>query len=212
MAVCEAVFDSAKLDTYPEGAGLYVAAALRPDGTLGLAFYDRLRGNLMVATEGEGGWTTTSVDGQNGDVDTGDKGIGSSLFIDTGDNFHITYVDGLSESLNYVMVAGGTAPGAIEVVDDGLSPADGPHLVGDDSNVFVTQGGEVRVSYQDATAGQLRVARRTAAGTWEVQTIEQEGFAGFFSRQVEVNGGLQVLNWWRVASPVATGDVRLLSP
>ena len=202
-------------DTYPDAVGLYVSAALRPDGGIGIAYYDRVHGNLVVAAKTAQAWVNVIADGQSGDTNTGDMGIGTSLFVDGQGNYHLAYVDGLDEALTYVMVEGGTTPQSPEVIDSGLGTNDGQHLVGDDTNIFFTQGGEVHVSYHDATAGKLRFAVGTpAAGKhdWVIKTIEQEGFAGFFSQQIEHQGSRKILNWWRIASPMSKGDVRFVSP
>ena len=214
-SVCEPVYGSSKLDTYPEALGLYISAALRPDSSVGLAFYDRINGNLLVATKSGESWTTIIADGEVDGVSTGDKGMAASLAIDAQDNFHLAYVDGLAETLSYQMVAAGTTLGAVQIVDDGMGNADGQHLVGDDAHIIISASGEVRISYQDATAGQLRSAVGAPADTpnsWVVKTITQDGFAGAFSRQVEVGGALKILNWWRQASPYAIGDVRMVTP
>jgi hypothetical protein len=213
-AECADVRGANALATYPDATGLYIDAAVRPDGSLGIAFYDRPAGNVVVATRGPDGWLPVIVDGETGGTDSGDKGIGLSLAIDAQDNFHLAYVDGLSEGLNYQMVAAGGTAGTVEVVDNGILE-DGQHLVGDDSHILVTASGEVRISYQDATAGQLRYAVGTPAATaheWTTRAVEQEGFAGFFSQQIDTGGAIQILNWWRTASPEAVGDVRVVAP
>jgi hypothetical protein len=217
---CEVVRTSEDGATYPDAYGLYIASALRPGGELALAFYDRIHGNAVVATRAAGGWTTAIVDGQEGMEDTGDRGIGLSLFVDDQDDFHLSYVDGLSEGLLYLLVQGGSMPGEPEVIDDGLlldgvPSTDGLHLVGDDSNLLVTPGGEVRVSYQDATAGKLRLAVGTPAGgahAWKVQVVEQEGLGGFFSQQIEHAGALKIASFWRSATPATRGNVDVLAP
>ncbi len=202
--------------TYPEAAGLYVSLAQAPNGALGLAFYDRIKGNLWAASNNGGSWTTLLVDGETpAGEDTGDKGIGTALAIDQNGDFHIAYVDGLNESLNYVSLQGGTTPTAVEVIDNGLGFGDGQHVVGDDADIVVTQGGEIHVSFQDATAGTLHYAVGTGqAGqhSWDVRVVQQEGFAGAFSALVNLGGSLKVLNFWRVASPWSEGNVRLLTP
>jgi hypothetical protein len=213
--VCEEI-RSAVPTTYPDAVGGYIGAGITPAGELGLAYYHRPAGNLVVATPNGGSYTTLIVDGENAGADTGDRGIGASLFIDGAGDYHLAYVDGLSESVMYLKVAGGTAPGTAEVVDDGatLNGApfdDGKHIVGDDTNIFVTQSGEVRIAYQDATAGTLRYAVG-GPGQWTVKAVEQEGFAGFFANHVEFEGGTKVVNWWRAATPQTMGEVRLVSP
>jgi hypothetical protein len=218
---CTAEIDASKVDSYPEAVGLYVSISPDPKGTIGIAYYDRIHGNLGVASHASGAWVTQLIDGADGTgKDTGDVGIGASLFIDASNDWHIAYVDGLAESLRYVKLTGGTKASAPEIVDDGLGIngaafADGQHLVGDDANIVVTPSGEVRVSYQDATAGKLHFAVGSLAAdkhTWKVQEIAQENFAGAFSRIVEVDGKLQLVNWWRAGVPNVVGDVAVVSP
>jgi len=218
---CTAVFDDAKLDAYPDAVGDYISMAVDPSGNLGIAYYDRIHGNLAIASRNAGAWSTLVVDGQAPDgTDTSDVGMGASLAIDDLGDWHITYVDGYSESLRYVRVGGGTTPGPIETLDDGLQLGgqpfdDGQHLVGDDSKVTVTGSGEVHVTYQDSTAGKLRYAVGTPGSdthNWDVRAYDQDGFAGAFSGQVDVGGKLQLMNWWRIGGERVAGDVALIAP
>jgi hypothetical protein len=219
---CADVFGDSRLDSYPDVVGAYVSLALGGDGTLGIAYYDRVHGNLAVASQSGGAWATKVVDGQLADgTDTGDVGIGASLFIDGDGAWHLSYVDGWAESLKYARLADPSATPEIETVDDGLTLAgaqfdDGQHLVGDDSRVTVSGAGDVRITYQDATTGTLRYALGTAGGTghtWEVSVVEQEGrFAGAFSSQIEVNGQVELVNWWRTGGETVNGGVAIVSP
>ncbi len=221
-AACSDLIEASKLDTYPDAAGDYVAAAVTAAGDIGLIYYDRIHGNLMQARKANGKWITAILDGQSAApaADTGDVGIGASLFIDTKGDWHVSYIDGNQETLRYLLVKGGTAPQAAEVVDTGLGLGtklfdDGHHIVGDDSNITVTAAGEVHISYQDATSGQLRwaVGATAAAGhTWTVKPIVQDGFAGAFSRQVTASGETKVVNWWRKGAGHPQGDVNLAAP
>ncbi|AGP36894.1 hypothetical protein [Sorangium cellulosum] len=218
---CAEISDGNRTETYPEAIGDYIAMAPDDAGGFGLAFYDRIRGDVVIASRSAGAWETRIVDGAAPDgTDTGDVGMGASLFIDRAGDWHLAYADGRSEGLRYARVKGGEEVEAPEVVDDGLGIegvpfADGQHLVGDDASVFVTAAGEVRISYQDATSGTLRLAIGTKSGdghSWLVQEIEQEGFAGAFSRIVEVDGELLIANWWRVGGQTTKGDVALVAP
>lgn len=219
---CADVYGDTRIDAYPDVVGAYVSMALGADGTLGIAYYDRVHGNVGVAAQSGGSWTTKIVDGQAADgTDTGDVGIGASLFIDGDGAWHLSYVDGWAESLKYARLADGfQAAPEVEVVDDGLTLAgaqfeDGQHLVGDDSKVTVSGGGDVRITYQDATTGKLRYALGTPSGaghTWEVSVVEQDGFAGAFSSQVEVNGQVELVNWWRTGGDTVAGGVSIVSP
>jgi hypothetical protein len=220
-AACSAIRDSSKVDTYPDAVGDYISLAVDPTGSLGIAFYDRIHGNLVVASKATGTWVTQIIDGQAADgTDTGDKGIGASLFIDEKGDWHVSYVDGLSEGLRYAQVTKGTTVKLTTVVDDGLAINgvkfdDGQHLVGDDSSIFVGPSGEVHITYQDATVGKLRHAVGTPSGdmfTWKVTVIEQDGFAGAFSRPFIVDSKLMLANWWRMGGDEPKGDVAILTP
>jgi MYXO-CTERM domain-containing protein len=219
---CVDTYDKSKLDSYPEAVGDYIAAVPDGKGGIGIAYYDRVRGNLGVASKSGGAWTTLIVDGATADgaTDTGDMGIGASLFIDGAGDWHLTYVDGLNENVRYARLTGGTTVAAIEVVDDGLSLdgvkfEDGQHVVGDDSNVLVLPSGEVHVTYQDATSGKLRYAVGAPSGdshTWTVKAVDHEGFGGAFSSQIIVDGAVKLAHWYRVGGQEVRGDVAIQSP
>ncbi len=215
-ATCAEVRLKSALITYPNEVGLYVSMGVGADGVPRIAYYDRPHGNVVVATKSGATWTNVVLDGADGKGnDTGDMGIGLSLAVGDKDDLHLAYVDGLSESLVFRTVQGGTTALARELLDDGLGAKDGHHIVGDDANVFVTPGGELRVSYQDATTGDLVLAIGTGAPgnhEWTRQVVPQDGFAGHFSQQIVVNGDYRIANWWRVGNPLPKGDVRFVSP
>lgn len=218
---CQSIADDKTLFVYPNAFGAYVSMALGPEG-LGIAMYDRIRGNLMALRKRGGAWEATLLDGETGTrigqnptaVDTGDVGVGTSLAIGSDGTWHVSYVNGLAEALMYIRVRGGI-PDKPEVVDRGVGLGDtvfddGKHVVGDDS--FVEVGADARIFYQDATAGTLRVAERSGA-TWKLRVLAQEGrFAGFFP--VRVPNQNLVANFWRRtdrATKTFTGDVSFVS-
>lgn len=220
-AACADIRDASKIDTYPEAAGAYIALATDPAGALGVAFYDRIKGNLVVASKASGSWVSTIIDGQADDgTDNGDVGIGASLFIDEKGDWHISYADGLSEGLKYAQVTKGTTVKLRAIVDDGLTLDgvkfdDGQHIVGDDSSIYVGPSGEIHISYQDASSGTLRHAVGTPTGdqiTWKTSVISQEGFAGAFSHVFISDGKLMIANWWRMGGDEVKGDVNIVSP
>lgn len=215
---CAAVWDSSKIDAYPDAIGDYISLAPDGQGGIGIAYYDRTNGNLMIAAKSGGNWATTLVDGEG--AMGGDSGIGATLSIDTAGDWHLAYVNGYSEALQYVKVTKGTTVGKPEIVDDGLSVAgtafdDGQHLVGDDAHLVVLASGEVHITYQDSTAGALHYAVGSPGSTghlWSVNAPQQDGFAGAFSSIVVANNTTQLMNWWRVGGMSVKGDVRFLNP
>lgn len=219
-ATCSAVRDPASIVTYPDAFGAYVS--FQPGG---IVVYDRVHGNLVALVEKGGKWERKILDGETGSrpqntaIDTGDVGIGASLAI-TGAKWHVSYVNGFDESLRYITMEGDRVS-ASEIVDDGTQVdgrpfPDGKHVVGDDSNIRV-DGDVVRIVYQDATAGTLRLATGTPQGSgrrWTLKTISQPNrFGGFFPAMVP--GGNKIANFWRQtdrASKDIFGDVSILDP
>lgn len=237
-ATCENVMDDTYIDTYPDAAGDYVTMAQGPSG-IGIVVYDRTRGNLVgVSSSNQAGqWTAQILDGQTGSntdpmrVDTGDVGIGASLAITSEGDWHVSYVNGWTESLEYLDVPGGnlTKPLSPEVVDNGTTQdgqpsgmpyPDGQHIIGDDSSVTVDADGAIRIVYQDATNGTLREATGTPgtgnSHTWTAKVLAQQGrFAGFFPHYVPQ--AQAIANWFRATDhtqspPLVTGDVAFVAP
>ncbi len=213
---CTATFTDDWVQAYPESVGLYTSLAEASTG-LALVWYDRTEGNIWGASESGGTWAEPFlIDGYGvGDALIGDSGIGASLAVDASDVWHVTYVDGAEENLRYSRIEGGTVTS--EIVDNGTSDGtmmhdDGRHLIGDDSAVVVTDGGEVRVAYQDATAGRAMFARRGGDGTWTLSIADEGDFTGFFTDQVLVGGTSFVATWWRNDSEDNRGNgVRVVS-
>ena len=214
---CQKIITTDKLDAYPMATGLYIATASLPDGSMGIAYYDRIAGSLDIAQKKGGAWASKTIDGGNPDVPS-DVGIGASLFIDGAGDWHLAYVDGYTEGVKYARVSGEVVK--TEAFDDGLHVGgvafpDGQHIVGDDSSITVDGSGTVHITYQDATNGKLRYATGTpnASGhDWKVKVVDAPNFGGFFSHQVELGGALQLVHWSRKAGDKTEGNVSVVSP
>ena len=214
--------------TYPDVFGDFISLA-QGGGQLGMVLYDRPHGNLVALAEHEGRWTRTIVDGETGSrkdktaLDTGDVGIAASLAIDSSGTWHVSYVNGLDETLRYVTVSNGK-PGKSEIIDDGSAVdgktiTDGKHVVGDDSAIRA-EGDVITVYYQDVTVGTLRrasgatSAKSGATHTWDLRTMQQPNrFGGYFPQIVP--GEDKVANFWEETDHGAlsrSGDVTILSP
>ncbi|MBE7480843.1 MAG: hypothetical protein HS104_12785 [Polyangiaceae bacterium] len=212
---CQKIFAKTYPDAFPEAAGLYVSLAETKSG-LGLVFYDRIHGNLMAARQEGGSWQpATLVAGQgtdaNGPIDTGDVGIGASLFVDAAGDWHVSYVNGFDETVIYTKITGGTTVGTPEVVDDGVVPG-GQAVVGADSSIAVAANGDVVIAYQDATRGKARWATGTASGgthTWTKKDLNVSDFAGGFNKVLPTG---EVMTWWRRAKPRTEGDIAIVKP
>ncbi|WP_394841559.1 hypothetical protein LZC95_31350 [Pendulispora brunnea] len=201
--------------TYPNAIGNYLRIAAGPNG-LGIVAYDRIHARLIGLSKASGVWATSVLD------EGGNPGVGASLVITADGDWHVSYADALRESLRYVRRAPGGDTAQAEVVDDGFGLGvgaprfvDGRHAVGDDSFLRI-DGTRIQVTYQDATAGVLRVATGTpleAGGhTWTVMAVAQPGrFAGFFPSFA----GKGIVNFWRQLDPNVrgiVGDVAWVAP
>jgi hypothetical protein len=215
---CTAALLDPWVEELPPAYGLYTQLA-RTAGGLALVWYDRGRGDLWGASAtGTTFGAPFLIDGyMRGDPTSGDSGLGASLFVDAAGNWHVTYVDGTEEALRYAVVTGGAVT-IRETIDDGATDgtamrwADGKHLVGDDSSVVVTETGEVRVAYQDATAQHTMLARRAVGGTgWTREILDMEGHGGFWIEQEVADATSWVATWWRLEMRSgSTNGVRIL--
>ncbi len=238
---CGTPLASTYIDIYPNAFGDYItmAPASATSNGVGIVVYDRIHGALVQLAKWSGGWQETVLDSETGarapnpgpdggitPAETGDVGVGASLYITATGDWHVSYVNGTTEALQYVMVPSGTMqPGPPEVVDNGFTLAgapfaDGQHIVGDDSFIEVDAMGNVTISYQDATAGTLRVATGTPEGSgglhdWAVLAASQPNkTSGFFSKAIYGTTS-SFANFWRSADQDAgaeLGNVSFVSP
>jgi hypothetical protein len=133
--------------------------------------------------------------------DIGDSGMWASLVVDAADVWHVAYVDGAEEAVRYARVEAGTP--TTELVDDGstdgtMRHSDGRHIVGDDTSIVVTDGGEVRIAYQDATAHRVMFAWRSATETeWSLGVLDDMQETGWWVEQSLVGTTSYVATLWR---------------
>jgi hypothetical protein len=227
VAACTKVAAPGDIHPYPQAVGDYINISPITGG-IGLLVYDRIHGNLLGLTNASGSWVVTILDGETGSraagtaVDTGDDGVGASLFVAQNGDWHASYVDGISETLKYLYIPGGTLLNTLtpQIVDtgynvDGANFTDGMHIIGDDSNVRENSDGSITITYMDATVGTLRLATGSSTpGTWTLHAISQPNeFGGFFPHFEPASAS--IANWWRWADPttqVISGNVAVVTP
>ncbi len=170
---------------HPEGLGLYVHAGRLSDGAPVLAYHDRTLGLLRMAVGSATGdasdWTPVTLEG---DEHT-DIGLYASLVVDASDVLHVSYTDAVRDELLYLQADTTGAVLLREVVDDGFRPVGGPaeghHVVGLDSTLFVDSGGALHVLYQDGTTADLWHATRNGPDDWSIEPLETGDIGyGFF--------------------------------
>jgi len=216
MTSCEAELADPYVEDMPPAYGMYDSLAVTSAG-LALVFYDRTAGNIMGASFDGSAWGAPFlIDGYGvGDPDVGDSGIGATVAVDAAGVWHVAYVDGAEENLRYATVTAGVA--TTEVVDDGSTDGtglhpDGRHIVGDDASLVVTDGGEIRVAYQDATTQRVMFARRPATGgAWAIEILDMDDHTGFWVEQLLAGTTSYVATFWRNETGTKTNGVRVLT-
>lgn len=204
-----------EIETYPRALGAFISLANGPRG-LGIATYDGNHGNLVALVQNGAKFDRFIIDGETGSradktaLDTGDSGIAASLVIGTDGTWHVSYVNGMDETLRYITFRDGKA-GRSEVVDDGTGVdgnafRDGKHIVGDDS-VLKVDGDTATIYYADSTSlGLRRAVGRGGAGAkkWDLRTVPQPNRWVAFPQFIPGEAG--VAAWWR-QSMRETGSV-----
>lgn len=187
------------IDDLIEGTGLFTSLAFLSDGRPMIAYYDRVDGDLRLATgTSSGAFTLETLEGNDMMAPT-DVGQHVSLAIGPGDVPSLAYFDATTDDLVYRQL--GAAP-VREVIDNGVSPPD-LRLVGADASLILDQNGNPAVAYQDPTNLDLLYARRTGnPGIWSTEVLrgaappgmEKGTASGFYASQKRVDGKAFIAN------------------
>lgn len=158
------------------------------DGEPAIAYYDATNGELRYAERSGGTWTEAVIDA-DGDGTSTDVGTWASLAVLDSGEPAVAYYDETNQELRYAERSGGTWT-------DVLVDADGEGTsteVGLEPSLIVLASGNPAISYQDATAGELRYAERDS-GTWSDVLVDADGEGtstdvGYNSSLVELSAG-----------------------
>jgi len=174
--VCVPILEEPAYVDHPEGIGLYVHASHLADGRPVLAYHDRTHGLARLAIHDGAVWQTHTLEGD----DYHDTGLYMAMVIDASDVIHLSYTDAVADDLIYFVADTSGATVLREVIDDGIR-ADGGHVVGLDSVIFL-DGATPTVVHQDGTTMDLLIAARQGADNWTQTKLREKEFAnhGFF--------------------------------
>lgn len=166
-ASCLRRVNPAPFDDLIEGVGLFASLAHTSTGTPMVAYYDRIAGDLKLAT-GRGPGAGFRIETLDGDApnDPTDVGQHASLAVGPGDRAAVAYYDATEEDLVYLDLETRTR----EVVDRGVTPPD-LRLVGADASLIFDAAGEPAIAYQDPTFLDLLYARRSAPAMWTTEVV-----------------------------------------
>ncbi len=153
--------------------GQWLSMAVGPDGALAVSYYDRTRGAVGFASgrprpDGEVWWDYEQVDGypdSNG-LNPGHRGLFTSLAIDVNGRVWVSYYDVDNKVLKAAYRDSKVWTTEIADPGSGLAPD-----VGQWTSIALDADGHPVVAHFDAKEGALRLARRSAEGTWSAQTV-----------------------------------------
>ena len=203
-------------------------------GEPAVAYYEAGHGDLRFARQSGSQWQIETVDGDSaaaaGDgVGAADVGLYASLACNPAGTCWISYYDATNGDLK----AARRDPGGwvSETVDSG--GGDGIDGDGIDSDVgrytalALDAGGRPWISYYDQTNGDLKLARRDAAGGWQMETVDSgaggvgdvgrhtaialDGDGAWISYYDATGGDLKTAHWqdskWLIETVDSAGDV-----
>ncbi len=205
---CHDLAAESSLEDLPPGVGLFCQLGLMADGSLAVAYYDSLRGNLKYAiwdaATQQFGAPVILAGEDGGGNDTGNLGADLAMVLRLPDEMvFLVYQDAARGDL-YFMTFPARNPAAriIELVDVGARDANGDptdpgsaagelHWVGNFASLAVDSSGVTRVVYQDGTTLDLVYAERSQPGLWGTEILVRRlyenlfvGAYGFFAKIV----------------------------
>lgn len=193
VAQCADKYTPSELVEIPPGVGLFTSLAF--DGKDAVIAYMRRSGPPATGGSGDGDLYAVRVNGQNTAATpvlldaSGDTGYFPDVkFEPATKSVAIGYHDFTSKAFKFYFspqLQAGVTP---EVIDNGAGVPGEQSWVGTDSAiVFGPSAGQVWAVYQDATHGDLKLARRGAS--WQVQqALSTDGAVGFFADGVFTDG------------------------
>jgi hypothetical protein len=196
---CEETVTVLPIDDLIEGTGLFSSLAFTSTGTALIAFYDRVDGDLKLATSNTAGaFSVLTLEG-NDMMEPTDVGQHVSLAVGPADLVGLAYFDATKDDLVYRQLG---ANALREVVDNGVTPPD-LRLVGADASLIFDASGNPAVAYQDPTNTDLLYARRMGnPGIWSTEVLrgappagQEKGLAsGFYASQKRVDSKAFIAN------------------
>lgn len=195
---CGRKYNPSQLLDIPLGTGVFASLAFSQK--VAIIAYMQRNGTL---TQGrlvpDGDLYAVAVDGNNVRqtpfvIDaTGDTGYFPDVKVEPrSGQIAIAFHDFSTKSLKFYFSAQLQAGVTLETIDNGVDmarPGEQSFVGTDTALVFGPQAGQVWAVYQDATRGDLKLARRGT--TWAVQpALATEGAVGFFADGVFANGRL----------------------
>lgn len=213
---CGKKYNPSQLIDIPLGTGVFASLAFNGKNAV-IGYMQRSGPTVNGRVVPDGDMYAVQVDAQNVRgmpvlIDgVGDTGYFPDVKVDPATKqIAIAFHDFSTKSLKFYLAAQLQTGVTLETIDNGVDmarPGEQGFVGTDTAIVFGPQSGQVWAVYQDATRGDLKLAKRTNA--WSVQTpLATEGAVGFFADGVYANGRLWATHA-RLKSKLVTGQPEL---
>lgn len=198
MPRCGKKYNPSQLIDIPLGTGVFASLAFNGKNAI-IAYMQRTGPTVAGRVVPDGDLYAVQLDAQNVRgtpvlIDgVGDTGYFPDVKIEPASRqVAIAFHDFSTKSLKFYFSAQLQPGVTLETIDNGVDmakPGEQGFVGTDTALVFGAQPGQVWAVYQDATRGDLKLARRTTA--WTVQApLATEGAVGFFADGIYANGRL----------------------
>ncbi len=216
MAKCGKKYNPSQLVDIPLGTGVFASLAFNGKNAI-IAYMQRVGPRVNGRVVPDGDLYGVQVDAQNVRgtpvllSSAGDTGYFPDVKIEPSSrSIAIAFHDFSTKSLKFYFGPNLTAGTTVETIDNGVDmthPGEQGFVGTDSAIVFGAQAGQVWAVYQDATRGDLRIAKRGT--TWSVlPPLATEGAVGFFADGVYANGRLWATHA-RIKSKLVMGNAEL---
>jgi hypothetical protein len=153
--------------------GQYTSIATPDRNTVFIAYYNVTDGDLKFAVSANNGQTFTDSTPDSG----GNVGQHTDIVAPDASTVYISYYDVTNGNLKFAKSVNGGSSFTTVTVDSSAND------VGQYSSISATStGGNIFISYYDATFGDLKIARSTDGGTvWSISSVDSTGDVGKYS-------------------------------
>lgn len=206
-SVCLPTIPEPEIHDIAEGVGLFASLLHLSNDTMVLGYYDRILGNVQVATSGGIGFASAATY----ENETLDTGMWLTMAADDADLVHLAFQDATGDRLMYASFEGGTLSEP-SFVDEGVREGDDrAHPVGASASILVGGDRVPAIVYQDGLVSDVEIAR-FEQGSWERSTLMSGArLDGFYLATAADAAEFWMTNYFYETSAIPPGELEINS-
>jgi hypothetical protein len=207
LGACLPALPAPEIHDIAEGVGLFASLLHLSDDTMVLGYYDRILGNVQVATSGGIGFSAAA----SYDDPALDTGMWLSMAADDSDLVHIAFQDATGDRLMYASFEGGALSAPV-FVDEGVrSGDDRAHPVGASASILVGGDRVPEIVYQDGLLSDVEIAR-FEQGSWQRSTLMSGArLDGFYISAAADAANFWMSHFFYETSTIPAGELEIKS-